>query len=272
MNARQGLLKRYMALLKMEVEQTMAYRFSFFTSFLAQIVKTLVMLAVWIAVYQRRETVAGFSYSMMLTYLLISQSVNNVYGFMNDAERPISKKIRQGTIGFDLLKPVNFVTARLMENVGKTTLQLIFAVLMFLVFKLCMPSLALPQSPLMALLFAVSLVAGYLIMTFTSLISGLGTFWFMNDWGLRNAKNAIIQFFSGALVPLSMLPGWMQIVMNVLPFKGIVYVPTMIYMGQYDVASALGQIAVQLVWVVIMYALTRLTFGLAIKKISINGG
>ena len=46
MNARQGLLKRYMALLKMEVEQTMAYRFSFFTSFLAQIVKTLVMLAV----------------------------------------------------------------------------------------------------------------------------------------------------------------------------------------------------------------------------------
>ena len=73
-------------------------------------------------------------------------------------------------------------------------------------------------------------------------------------------------------MPLSMLPGWMQGVMNVLPFKGIVYVPTMIYMGQYDVASALGQIAVQLVWVVIMYALTRLTFGLAIKKISINGG
>lgn len=269
---RKGVFLRYTALLKMEMEKAMAYRFSFFISFLAQIVKTLVMLAVWIAVYQKRETIAGFSYSMMITYLLISQSVNNIYGFMNDAERPISQKIRKGTIGFDLMKPVGFVAARMAENIGKTILQVIFAVIMFVIFKLFMPILALPSSVFHGFMFILSLAAGYLIMTFTSLMSGLFSFWLMNDWGLRNAKNAIIQFFSGALIPLAMLPGWMQTVMNVLPFKGIVYVPTMIYMGQYSINETLLQIGLQVAWCIVLYGLTKLTFSLAIRRISINGG
>lgn len=272
MNAKKRTMARYIALLKMEMEKAMAYRFSFFISFLAQVVKTLVMLAVWIAVYQKRETIAGFNYSMMITYLLISQTVNNVYGFMNDAERPISQKIRKGTIGFDLMKPVDFILARLAENAGKTILQVIFSAVMFLIFKLFMPSLTLPSSILYGCLFFLSLAAGYFIMTFISLMSGLFSFWLMNDWGLRNAKNAIIQFFSGALVPLAILPGWMQTVMNALPFKGIVYVPTMIYMGQYDMKGVLMQIGLQVVWCLGLYGLTKVTFSLAIRRISINGG
>ena len=91
-------LERYYALFSANLQEAMVYRFAFFTNFLAEVVKTIVMLEVWMAVYRQRSTVAGFDYSMMVTYLLVSQAVNNVYGFRNDAERPISEKIRKGTI------------------------------------------------------------------------------------------------------------------------------------------------------------------------------
>lgn len=266
------MLQRYWGLFNINLQRSMAYRFSFFNSFLADVVKTCVMLAVWMAVYRQRSTIAGFDYPMMITYLLISQALNNIYGFHNAAERLITGKIQKGTIGFDLLKPVDFTTARLAENLGQTAIQIGFAVVTLLGFKLFVPELSAPASGVHALLFIVSSCTGFFIMFFVSLMSGLLAFWLMNSWGLRNAKNAIVNFFSGALVPIALLPGWMQAVMNVLPFKNIIYVPVMIYMGQYDVHTALLNIGLQLFWVVALWMLAKALFGLAIRRVSINGG
>lgn len=265
-------LERYYALFSANLQEAMVYRFAFFTNFLAEIVKTIVMLEVWMAVYRQRSTVAGFDYPMMVTYLLVSQAVNNVYGFRNDAERPISEKIRKGTIVFDLLRPVRFVNARLAENVGQTVLQVIFAMLTLLGFRIFLPELSSPPSLLYGLLFAVSVSVGFFIMFSVSVMSGLLSFWLMNNWGLRSAKTAIVNFFSGALVPIAVLPGWMQKIVTILPFKNIVYVPTMIYMGQYDIRETLGYIGIQIFWSVVMWLTAKWLFRLAIRRVSINGG
>lgn len=265
-------LEKYYALFSANLQQSMAYRFGFFTSFLAEVMKICVMLAVWMAVYRQRSTIAGFDYPMMITYLLVSQAVNNVYGFKNDAERLISKKILDGSIVFDLLRPVRFVNARLAENLGQTILQAVFAALTLLCFKVFIPELAGPSSIGHGLLFLVSMCAGFFIMFSVSSISGLLAFWLMNNWGLRSAKAAIVNFFSGALVPIAMMPGWMQGIMEVLPFKNIVYVPTMIYMGQYDYRETLARIGMQIFWAVVMWLLTKALCGLAIRRVSINGG
>ena len=265
-------LQRYWGLMNVNLQKAMTYRFSLFTSFLADVVKTVVMLAVWIAVYQQRSTIAGFDYPMMITYLLISQALNNIYGFHNAAERLITSKISKGTIGFDLLKPVRFTTARLAENLGQTVLQVIFAVLMLIGFKLFLPELSLPASAGRAVLFMLSACIGFFIMFSVSLMSGLLAFWTMSSWGLRNAKNAIVNFFSGALVPIALLPSWLQGIVNVLPFKNIIYVPTMIYMGQYSLQEAAMNIGLQLFWAATLWLLTKALFGLAIRKVSINGG
>ncbi len=265
-------LERYYALFSANLQQTMAYRFGFFTSFLGEVVKICVMLAVWMAVYRQRSTIAGFDYPMMVTYLLVSQTVNNVYGFKNDAERLISKRILDGSIVFDLLRPVGFVNARLAENAGQTVLQAVFSGLTLLCFKLFLPELSGPASLVYCLLFAVSMCAGFFIMFSVSAISGLLAFWLMNNWGLRSAKAAIVNFFSGALVPIAMMPGWMQGVMEALPFKNIVYVPTMIYMGQYDIRETFVRIGMQIFWAAVMWLLAKALYGLAIRRVSINGG
>ena len=265
-------LERYYALFSANLQQTMAYRFGFFTSFLGEVVKICVMLAVWMAVYRQRSTIAGFDYPMMVTYLLVSQTVNNVYGFKNDAERLISKRILDGSIVFDLLRPVGFVNARLAENAGQTVLQAVFSGLTLLCFKLFLPELSGPASLVYCLLFAVSMCAGFFIMFSVSAISGLLAFWLMNNWGLRSAKAAIVNFFSGALVPIAMMPGWMQGVMEALPFKNIVYVPTMIYMGQYDIRETFVRIGMQILWAAVMWLFTKALCGLAIRRVSINGG
>lgn len=265
-------IKRYSAFFLAELEKAMAYRFSFFTSLLADVVKTLVMYAVWVAVYQQRSTIAGFSFPMMVTYLFVSQTISNIYAFKNDASRSVARQIRKGTIIFDLLRPVHYVSARLSENLGQTVLQVFFSFLMLVIFGLIIPEIAAPASWLCFALFLLSLVIGYFIMFSVCLISGLLSFWLMNNWGLRNVRMAIVSFFSGAMVPLSMLPKWMQAVLNFLPFKDIIYTPTMIYMGQYSTGQMWTKLVIQLLWALIMWGLTEWLFSKAIHHISVNGG
>jgi ABC-2 type transport system permease protein len=74
------------------------------------------------------------------------------------------------------------------------------------------------------------------------------------------------------MVPLSMLPRWMQAVLNFLPFKDIIYTPTMIYMGQYSTGQMWIKIGIQLLWALIMWGLTEWLFSKAIRHISVNGG
>lgn len=265
-------MKRYMAFFRSELMSAMAYRFDFFLSFLADFLLIFVKLAVWIAVFQHRSVVAGFSFGQMVTYLFVSQTVNNIHAFKNDASRPISSKIRKGTIVFDLLRPVEFTKARLFENLGQTVIVAMFNTVFLLGCILLIPNVSPPASLTNAGLFFISLFAGYMIMFCVCLLSGLLTFWLMNSWGLRNIRMAIIAFFSGSLVPLGALPGWMQTVCRFLPFQSIVYTPTMIYMGQYSFSQAADQIIIQIGWAVLLWGAARLLCNAAIRRVSVNGG
>ncbi len=258
--------------MKVNLEQATVYRGKLFVSFMADIVQMLVMLAVWTTVFHRKTQVAGFDYPMMITYLILSQLINSVHGYNNDAERTISKAIRKGTIVFDLLRPVRYVQARLAENVGTTVIQVTFGIIMFAIFKFVIHDFGGPASVLYFLLFIISFAVGYFIMFSVSIMSGLLAFWMMNNWGLQTAKAAIVSFFSGAFVPLSVLPNWLQKVLDVLPFKNITYEPVMIYMGQYSVPLCLEKIGLQVLWAVILWLLSEALFHLAIRKVSINGG
>ena len=250
----------------------MVYRVSFFSSFMASIIEFFVMLCIWIMVFRSKSTIAGFDYGQMITYLCISQGITAIYGWNNAIEQTVFKKIKKGDIVFDLLKPVNFNLARVAEGAGGSVIQIIFVCLLLLIIKLFLPMLQGPAGNLQFVMFIVSLILGFCIMSAVSLMAGLTSFFLMNYWGLYYTKKAIIDFFSGSLIPLALLPGWLQQVNKFLPFSSIVYTPVMIYMGQFrtqDMAWAIGK---QLMWVVILALFSRFLYRLAIKKVTVNGG
>lgn len=265
-------LCRSLAFLLAELQLSLTYRASFLLSFLAEILQVFVMLSIWIAVFKERNTIAGFSYPMMLTYLLISQAINMTYSFRNDASRIIAWQIRQGTIAQQLLRPVNYFLARMTENIGQTMIQLCFSFGLLGLISLFLREFKGPSSFWHLMLFLLSMTAGYFIMFCVSYISGLSSFWLMNNWGVRNAKIAIVSFLSGALVPLDLLPDWLRRILDYLPFREIVYTPTMIYMGRYQTREIQQRLAFQILWALGFIALAWYLTRIAIKKVSVNGG
>jgi ABC-2 type transport system permease protein len=91
-------------------------------------------------------------------------------------------------------------------------------------------------------------------------------------WGLSVVRVGAAAFFSGALVPLTMMPGWLQAVANALPFAQALYAPVAVLGGIVPLAEAPRVWAVQLVWLAVLFVLSRLVFRVAVRKITVQGG
>jgi len=85
-------------------------------------------------------------------------------------------------------------------------------------------------------------------------------------------REGVAVFFSGALVPLVMMPGWLRTIANGLPFAQGLYVPVAFLSGTLRVSDAPGAWLVQLVWLIGLIVVSRLVFGVAVRKVTIQGG
>ena len=85
-------------------------------------------------------------------------------------------------------------------------------------------------------------------------------------------RKAIIQIFSGIIAPISMFPLWFQELSKFLPFKELIYTPVNIWLGQVTYEQVMFVIIKQILWGIILYAIAKLFFNHAVKKLTINGG
>ena len=85
--------------------------------------------------------------------------------------------------------------------------------------------------------------------------------------GIIWAKIAVTNLFSGALVPLVFFPHWLEKIAMALPFKSIVYTPTVIYMEQQSPMHALGMVGMHLwVWAIVLWLLGKLMWNRAVRE------
>ena len=77
---------------------------------------------------------------------------------------------------------------------------------------------------------------------------------------------------SGRLVPMPLMPDWVQEIARFLPFQWTFYFPIESLVGDLSGAELLGGLAVQLLWILVGLALFRLAWRSAIKRYSAVGG
>ncbi|HYG60144.1 MAG TPA: hypothetical protein VD902_18915, partial [Symbiobacteriaceae bacterium] len=103
--------------------------------------------------------------------------------------------------------------------------------------------------------------------TFASL-----AFYTTEVWGMHILREGVATFFSGALIPLAMLPGWLQAVAGALPFGQALYAPIGLLTGMIPLTSLPQVWLGQLIWLVGLGVFSRLMFTVAARKITVQGG
>ena len=89
---------------------------------------------------------------------------------------------------------------------------------------------------------------------------------------MLRAKYFLLELFSGLLIPISFFPHIFQNMFSVLPFQYISYIPVLIYLGKISGMGIVKALALQVFWILVLFALGDVMWRWSSRKITIQGG
>ena len=130
------------------------------------------------------------------------------------------------------------------------------------------PPVSLPA----ALLFLLSTAMGLCVIVAFSMLIYISAFYTVSPLGVRMLAASVMEFFTGALLPLPFFPEALQPIFYALPFASMQSTPFLIYTGYMRGREALLGLLVQAVWLLLLVVLGRLWMRRAVRRTVVQGG
>lgn len=259
----------YSAVAATAAKTRLAYNMWVWADFVVTLLSMIVFVYFWRAVYEGTSTLGGLALSQTITYILLARFLAPLietrtiffFGFM----------IRQGQIAVELTRPIDMQVRIMAESIAEILVFLAQRLPLILIAVLFF-DMHFPTDPLLWVAFFISLFLGLLVIFLFDWIFACLAFYVTETWGLSVVRVGAGSFFSGALVPLVMMPQWLQNVAAALPFAQGIAVPISFLSGIFTWADAPHIWLTQIVWVFVLLILSRIVFSIAVRQITVQGG
>lgn len=245
------------------------YRVATAFALLGFIIEPIVYLVVWRTIANAQGgAIAGYSADEFVAYYIAWTLVRAT----NIGLTPYvwDGRIQRGRINDHLATPLHLFHRDLAWFSGWKPLWIAWwiplAVVLVAVFR---PQITV--GPVEVAAFLVAVVLAFVLRFIVLYVQGLVSFWTTRASALFEIAITAELLLSGRLVPMELMPGWVQSLSLWLPFRWTFQGPIEIVIGRTDGWETLGVFAWQLGWIVVIGALLALVWKRAIKRYSAVG-
>jgi ABC-type uncharacterized transport system permease subunit len=262
-------LAGYGAYVRLQARLGRAYRADYLLQLVGLLVQVYLLRVVWVAVYGHRQVMAGVSLPEQIAY----SSIVTVQAWLIGPAVlwNLTARVRDGTIGMDLLRPIGFLQQVVIGGAGATVARLPFAVVV-VPLALLIGRAAPPVSALAAVQYVLALLIGWVVTALLGATVGMLAFWTLEATGALAVYQLVSSFLAGSLVPLWFMPPALRAIAAALPFEASSYAPLAVYLGYSQGTTAWLLLAEQAGWAIAAWVLLRLTWSRAIRRVIIQGG
>lgn len=224
-----SLLRLLRVFYRTSIQTDMEYRADFFTRIFASLLSLVTTTGSLAIAYHYTTQLRGWSFQQALVLVAVYYLVDGlVEMFVGPNMREIMNQVRQGTLDFVLLKPVN---AQFMATFR--TINIWRGANLLIGLCLCLYTIgqhAATVGVVRALIFAVTLLAGLAVVYSVWLVLVTLTFWFVR---VDNIEQIIWQAFETGRYPIEIYPGWLRTALTyVIPVVFIITTPAQALTGR----------------------------------------
>jgi ABC-2 type transport system permease protein len=221
---------------------------------------------------------APMSFAQAATYVWVSQALLALLPWLGDPE--VADAVRSGAVAYDRLRPIDAYAYWFMRSTGWTVARALpRAALMFVTAAVALPlaglqkwAWQLPPDLSAAAFFAVSITLAVLLSSAFIMLLNISVLAALNDRGITALATPIVVVFSGNLLPLGLFPDALQRLLHWQPFAGLIDIPLRLYFGQWRGMEALGGLALQAGWTVLLVVIGRVWMTRAWRSLEVQGG
>lgn len=258
-------MKKYLTIIKTYWQRGLTYRFTILAHKFGEIAETVILILMWMAIYGNENVIKGFTLYEMITYVLIGNLFSAVV--RNFLPNTMKGDMKDGGLSVYLIRPMSYFSFIFSREIGRSSLVAIlsvisqgFLVLFFLNYFIFNFDI------LYLLVIFVMLILAFMTELLMSYIVGLVAFWTDEVDGLYATHERLRKIFSGGYFPISILPTAFVSASYALPFAYSFFVPAQLYLKKIDLMMGVRGIFIQLVWIIVLYAISNLVWKRGLRR------
>ncbi|MGG1675587.1 ABC transporter permease [Neobacillus sp. NRS-1170] len=264
----------YVSVLKLRLLNGMQYRAAALAGVATQFFWGFITIMVFQAFYESAAATQPISLKELITYIWLQQAfLVFVTVWFRDSE--LFDLITNGNIAYELCRPCElygFWFAKLLAQRLSSAILRCFPILIVSFFLPKPYNMNFPPSLSAFLLFLSALMLGLLLLVAISMFLYISVFITMSPMGSLLIFGILGEFFAGLIIPVPLMPSWLQNIANVLPFRWTADFPFRVYSGHIPHTEALIGIFIQLVYLLVLVWLGRISMNRVLRKVVVQGG
>lgn len=269
-----GDWRAYAGMLRTRLIGDLQYRAAAWAGVATQFAWGFMYIMLYQAFYRGSAADPGMPMEAMTSYIWLQQGLLALITLWS-TDNDLLDSIQDGSVAYELCRPVGlygFWFARLLGNRLARTAMRIWPIALFAMLMPAPYRLMLPPTWGAAGLFVVSVALSALLVVSVSMFIYILTFVTLSSRGTRILVGGTLDFFSGVMLPIPLMPLAMQRALSFLPFRYIADLPIRIYCGHIVGAEALWGIGIQAAWLLALIPLGGWLFGRALRRLVVQGG
>ncbi|MEZ4664053.1 MAG: ABC-2 family transporter protein [Caldilineaceae bacterium] len=227
----------YAAQLRTSLAVQFQYRASLAIWMIGRVVQPLIYLVVWTTIARARGgevngyDVGGFA-AYFIMQMIVSQATFSWIMWEYDYT------IRTGQFNFKLLRPIHPIHADVADNLAYKILTLVILIPAALFLAWLFPPTFNPR--LWSILAGVLAIGLAFVVRFTlEWTLAMAALWTNRVSAINQTYEIVLIFLSGNFAPLAVMPGWIQVLADFLPFRWLIAFPIELMLGRLSPTEAL---------------------------------
>lgn len=266
--------KTYFSFFRIRFNMGLQYRVAAVSGAVTQLLWGLMECLAFMAFQKSAPEAYPMAISATVSYIWLREAFFSAFSTWN-ADQDIFDSIVNGGIAYELCRPVSIYHMWFAKTTASRVAGASLRCIPLLLVAGILPPpfrLSLPAGPFNFFLFIITLFLGLGVTVAFCMFTYILAFFTISPQGLRMLFTSMIDFLSGAIIPLPFMPDGVRHVVELLPFAGMFNVPLLIYSGELTGTAMYRGIGMQCFWLVTLVVSGKVLCKAAERRIVVQGG
>lgn len=267
-------MRQYLSFFRIRFTGGLQYRAAAWAGVATQFAWGFMTILLYEAFYRSSPDGFPMEFNALVSYIWLQQALLAMFmPWFFDPETFDS--IVSGNVAYELCRPCDLYGMWFVKNAAArlaNTVLRCFPIIAVAIFLPAPFNIGAPANALCAVLFPISVLLGFAVMVAISMLVYISAFYTLSAGGIKVLAVSVIEFLSGAVIPIPFFPDTVQTVLNLLPFASMQSAPFLIYVGYVTGKEAALTIAVQAFWLIVTLIGGRAWLKRALKRVVVQGG
>lgn len=267
-------MKKYLSFFRIRFINGLQYRAAAYAGIATQFFWGFMEILVYSAFSRSNPAAFPMETGQLTSYIWLRQALLGL--FMSwYFDHSLFDMITSGNVAYELCRPADIYAMWFTKNIASRASRAALRCLPILAVAGFLPEryrMHPPAGTGAFIIFLVSVTMGVFITVGISMFIYATAFYTVSPLGIRIVAVNIIEFLSGALIPLPFFPEPMFRVLRYLPFASMESTPFLIYGGYIGGSDALRALMIQFVWLIVIIGGGKLYLDRSLRRVVIQGG